>query len=96
MFRKETDAVSVTKPKIVHTNENTLPCVEEEEVSEEKNDNGSILRRPFRHYLKGNCTRSLCEYWHPPECQFYKSETSCKAGDMCLFPHYKFDEQPNE
>ena len=30
----------------------------------------------------------------PPECQFYKSETGCKAGDKCQFPHYKVDEQP--
>ena len=29
------------------------------------------------------------EYWHPPECPFFQSETGCKAGDICLFPHYK-------
>ena len=39
-------------------------------------------------------TRSFCEYWHPPEGQFYKTETGCKAGDKCLFPHYKVGEQP--
>ena len=32
---------------------------------------------------------------HPPECQFHKNETGCKAGDS-LFPHYKVDEQPNK
>ena len=42
--------------------------------------------------MKGTCTRSPCEYWHPPECQFYQNETSCKAGD----PHYKVDAQPNK
>ena len=31
-----------------------------------------------------------------PECQFYKSETGCKAGDKCLFPHYKVDGQQNK
>ena len=36
--------------------------------------------------LKGACTRSPCEYWHPPECQFYKKETGCKAREKCLFP----------
>ena len=25
-----------------------------------------------------------------------KKETGCKAGDKCLFPHYKLDEQPNK
>ena len=38
----------------------------------------------------------ICEYWHPPECQFYLTETGCKAGDKCLFPHHKVDEQPNK
>ena len=46
--------------------------------------------------MRGTCTRTSCEYWHPPECQFYKIETGCKAGDKCLFPQYKVDEQPNK
>ena len=61
-----------------------------------KSNHGSILRQPCRYYLKGTCTRTSCEYWHPPECQFYKSETGYKAGDTCLFPHYKVDEEPNK
>ena len=61
-----------------------------------KSGHGAILRQPCRYYLKGTCTRSPCEYWHPPECQFYKTETGCKARDKCLFPHYKVDEQPNK
>ena len=55
---------------------------------------GRILRQPCRYYLKGVCTRSPCEYWHPPECQFFKTESGCKAGDKCLFPRYKVEEQP--
>ena len=31
--------------------------------------------------LKGTCTRSPYEHWHPPECQCFKSETGCKATD---------------
>ena len=31
-----------------------------------------------------------------PECQFYKTDTGCKAGVKCLFPHHKVDEQPNK
>ena len=57
---------------------------------------GMVLRQPCRHFLKGICTRSPCEYWHPPECQFYKTESGCKEGDKCLFPHHKVDEQPNK
>ena len=26
----------------------------------------------------------------------YKTETGCIAGDKCLFPHHKVDEQPNK
>ena len=33
---------------------------------------------------------------HPPECQFFENETGCKAGDKCLFPHYKVDEHTNK
>ena len=66
------------------------------EVSEAKSNPGIILRQPCRYYLKGTCTRSLCENWHPPRCQFYKTETGCKAGDKCLFPHHKVHEQPNK
>ena len=45
--------------------------------------------------LEGYFTRSLCEY--PPECQFYKkTESGCKAGDKCQFPHHKVDEQPKK
>ena len=61
-----------------------------------KSNHGSLLRQRCRYYLKGNCTRTSGEYWHPPECQFHKNETGCKAGDKCLFPHYKVDEQPNK
>ena len=61
-----------------------------------KSNHGSILRQPCRCYLKGTCTRTSCEYWQPPECQFYKSETGCKAGEKCLFPYQKVGEQPNK
>ena len=51
-----------------------------------KSNHGAILRRPCRYYLKGTCTRSPCEYWHPPQCEFYKTETGCKARDKCFVP----------
>ena len=61
-----------------------------------RSNHGAILRQPCRFYLRGTCTRSLCEYWHSPGCQFYKTETGCKAGDKCVFPHHQVDEQPNK
>ena len=61
-----------------------------------KSNHGSILRQPCRYHLKGTCTRTPGEYWHPPECQFYKNETGCKAGDKWLFPHHKVEEQLNK
>ena len=105
----ETDAVSATKPKILRKKpEHTAATPSEPTVSRGwsvsrkrsirgKGNHGSILRQPCRYYyLKGTCTRTPCEYWHAPECQFCKSETGFKAGDKCLFPHYKIDEQPNK
>ena len=61
-----------------------------------RSNHGATLRQPCRCDLKGTCTRSPCEYWHPPECQLYKTETGCKAEDKCLFPHDEVDEQPNK
>ena len=58
-----------------------------------KSEHGAILRQPCRYYLES----TPCEYWHPSECQFFcKTETGCKAGDECLFPYHKVDEQPNK
>ena len=106
--RKEIDAVFVTRPKIVHKKtEHTAATHSEPTVSRGrsvskkksirgKSNHGSILRQPCRCYLRGSCTRTSCESWHPPKCQFYEVETGGKAGDKCLFPHYKVDEQPNE
>ena len=61
-----------------------------------RSNHGAILRQPCRYSLKCTCTRSPCQNGHPPECQFYKTETGCKAGDRCMFPHHKVDEQPNK
>ena len=102
--RKETVAVSATKPKIVSKkpehnaatpSEPTLSrggCVSKKRSIRGKSNHESILRQPCRYYLKGTCTRSPCEYWHPPECQFYKTETGCKAVDKCLVPHLNVDD----
>ena len=93
--RKETVAVSDTIPKIVRKNQNTLPPhlpsqpFREVEVCQRREASEAKV-------TMGACTRTPCEYWHPPECQFYKTKTGCKSGDTCLFPHHKVVEQPNK
>ena len=49
-----------------------------------------------KNFLKGTCTELPCDYWHPPEWQFRKSETRCTFGKECSFPHWKVEEQPNQ
>ena len=61
-----------------------------------RSQSGKFNRQPCKYFLKGTCTKSPCEIWHPPECQFYKSESGCKFGAECLFPHWKVEKQPNK
>ena len=96
--RKETDAVSATKPKIVRKKpEHTAATPSEPTVSRGrsvsrkrsirgKSNHGSFLRQPCRCCLRGTCTRTSCEHWHPPECQFCENETGCKAGGEVFVP----------
>ena len=32
-----------------------------------RSPSGKFARQPSRDYLKGICTKSLCDYWHPSE-----------------------------
>ena len=41
-------------------------------------------RWPCKDHLKGTCTNSFCEKWHPPERLFYKSENGCRFGKSAL------------
>ena len=61
-----------------------------------RSQSGKFNRPPCEYFLKGTCTRSPCEYWHPHECEFFETESGCKAEDKCLIPAYKVDEQPNK
>ena len=84
----ETSAVSATKPKIVRKNQSTRPPhllsqpYHEVEVCRGREaPEAKVTMGPFfdnrADYLKGTCARTPCEHWHPPECQFCKSETVC-------------------
>ena len=61
-----------------------------------KSDSGRMSRWPCKDYLKGTCTNSFCEKWHPPECLFYKTSNGCKFGEKCSYAHRQVDEQPSK
>ena len=61
-----------------------------------KSPSGRMSRWPCKDYLKGTCTNSFCEKWHPPECLFYKSESGCRFGEECSYAHRQVDEQPGK
>ena len=60
------------------------------------NPSGRMSRWPCKDYLKGTCTNSFCEKWHPPECLFYKTKSGCKFGEKCSWAHRQVDEQPSK
>ena len=61
-----------------------------------RSPSGKFDRQLCKNFLKGICTKSLCDCWHPPECQFYESESGCKFVDKCSFPQWEVQEQPNK
>ena len=99
--REETSVVSVTMKISVQKNAPLPepPTQRGRSASREKNlrgqsPSGKFARQPCRDYLKGICTKSPCDYWHLPECQFFKSESGCKFGDKCSFAHRQVEGQP--
>ena len=61
-----------------------------------KSPSGRMSRWPCKDYLRGTCTNSFCEKWHPPECLFYKSESGCRFWEKCSYAHRQVDEQPSK
>ena len=61
-----------------------------------KSPSGRMSRWPCKDCLKGTCTNSFCEKWHPPECLFYKTKSGCRFGDKCSYAHRQVDEQPSK
>ena len=60
-----------------------------------KSPSGRMSRWPCKDYLKGTCTNSFCENWHPPECLFYKTKSGCRFGEKCSYAHRQVDGQPS-
>ena len=46
--------------------------------------------------LKGESANPSIDYWHPPGCQNYKSESGCKFGAKCVCRHAEVDSQPDK
>ena len=61
-----------------------------------KSPSGRMLRWLCKDYLRGICTNSFCEQWHPPECLFYKTKSGCRFGERCSHAHRQVDEQPSK
>ena len=61
-----------------------------------KGPSGRLFRWPCKDYLKGICTNSFCERWHPPECLYYKTKSGCRFGEKCSYAHRQVDEQPTK
>ena len=61
-----------------------------------KSPSGRMSRWHCKDYLKGTCTNSFCEKWHPPECLFYKTKSGRRFGEKCCYAHRQVDEQPSK
>ena len=59
-----------------------------------KSPSGGMSRWPCKDYLKGTCTNSFCEKWHPPEFLFYKSKSGCRFGEKFSYAHRQIDKLP--
>ena len=61
-----------------------------------KSPSGRMFRLQCKHYVKGTCSNSFFEKWHPPECLFYKTKSGCRFGEKCSYSHRQVDEQPSK
>ena len=61
-----------------------------------KSPSGRMSRWPCKDYLRGTCSNSFCERWHPSECLYYKTKSGCRFGEKCSFAHRQVDEQPTK
>ena len=105
--RKETVAFFATTPKIsCATNQNTLPphllsqpyheveVCRGREVSEAKVTMGPFFDNCVDIIWRLLARERYVNFGIFPSANFIKTETGCKSGDTCLFPHCKADEQP--
>ena len=106
--RRETSAVSATKPKIMRKNQTILPphllsqphheveACRGREASEAKVTMGPFFDNRADIIWEVPVRDRHVNVGIRPSANSIKHETVCKAGDKCLFPHYKVDEQTNK
>ena len=103
-FRHERDDRAKPTPKAVPPSGPQDSKTRDRGESSKRNARGRSQSEKFnrpqcKYFLRGTCTKSPCEYRHPPEssqCQFCKSESGCKFGKECSLQHWKVEEQPNK
>ena len=61
-----------------------------------KSPGGRMFRLPCKDYVKGTCTNSFCEKWHPLECLFHKTKSGCRFWEKCSYAHCQVDDQPSK
>ena len=63
-----------------------------------RSPSGRMSRWPCKDYLKGTCTNSFCEKWHPPDaCLFYaRPRVVADLWEKCSYAHRQVDEQPSK
>ena len=85
------------RAKSTQPNPSPSPSTRQNEgnASRTKSPSGRMFRLPCKDYLKGTCTNSFCEKWHPPVCLFYKSENGCTFWEKCSYAHRQVYEQPS-
>ena len=91
------------RAKSTQPNPSPSSCMQQDEKKASKTRSprgrslsGRMFRWPCKDYLKGTCTNSSCEKWHPPECLFYKTKSGCRFGEKCSYAHRQVDEQPSK
>ena len=61
-----------------------------------RSPSGKFDRQPCRNFLRGICSKSPRDFWHPPECQFYEAESVSKFVDKCSFANRQLEGQPSK
>ena len=47
-----------------------------------RSPSGKLTLKTCRDNLKGECTRTPRNFWHPPACQHHKKTSGCKFGNV--------------
>ena len=95
-FRHDEDERAQPTPKTAPPSE--PPTQRGGSASRKKNvrgrsPSGKFARQPCRDFLKGICTKSLCDYWRRSERQFYNSASGCVTSARLHTGRLKVNQQ---